>query len=214
LRQPLQSLGIFIELMRGEADRPAQVRALAGRMEAAYASLTDFIDGLLELSRMGDGQIEPKRARLRTNDLLAPLVEEYRRMAAAVGLELRYVPSAAWIESDPRLLERIVRNLLANAVRHTQRGRILVGCRRCGDRLAIEIWDTGPGFDELGREKLFEAFAQGAEAQNSRTGFGLGLAIVRQLALRMGHEISLRSIEGKGSCFRVLVPRPADETPR
>ncbi|MDT3737840.1 MAG: sensor histidine kinase [Denitratisoma sp.] len=208
LRQPLQSLGIFIELMRGEAERPAQVRALAGRMEAAYGSLADFIDGLLELSRAADGQHEPKLVRLRVNDVLAPLVAEYRRLAAAVGLELRHVPSSAWIESDPRLLERILRNILANAVRYTQRGRILVGCRRCGDRLAIEVCDTGPGIAERDRERMFDTFIQGAEAQNSRAGFGLGLAIVKQLARRMGHEICLRSVEGRGSCFRVLVPRP------
>jgi signal transduction histidine kinase len=209
LRQPLQSLGIFIELMRGEADQPAQVRTLAGRMEAAYGSLTDFLDGLLELSRAADGQHEPKLVRLRVNDVLAPLVAEYRRLAAAVGLELRYVPCAGWIESDPRLLERILRNILANAVRYTQRGRILVGCRRCGDRLAIEVCDTGPGIAERDQERMFDTFFQGAEAQNSRAGFGLGLAIVKQLALRMGHEICLRSVEGRGSCFRVLVPRPS-----
>lgn len=209
LRQPLQSLGIFIELMRGEADQPAQVRTLAGRMEAAYGSLTDFLDGLLELSRAADGQHEPKLVRLRVNDVLAPLVAEYRRLAAAVGLELRYVPCAGWIESDPRLLERILRNILANAVRYTQRGRILVGCRRCGDRLAIEVCDTGPGIAERDQERMFDTFFQGAEAQNSRAGFGLGLAIVKQLALRMGHEICLRSVEGRGSCFRVLVLRAA-----
>lgn len=214
LRQPLQSLGIFIELMRGEADRPAQVRSLAGRMEAAYGSLTDFLDGLLELSRAADGQHEPKFVRLRVNDVLAPLVAEYRRLAAAVGLELRYVPCSAWIESDPRLLERILRNLLANAVRYTQRGRILVGCRRCGSRLAIEVCDTGPGIAERDQERMFDTFIQGAEAQNSRTGFGLGLAIVKQLALRMGHEICLRSVEGRGSCFRVLVPRAAGAAER
>lgn len=209
LRQPLQSLGIFIELMRGEAERPAQVRALAGRMEAAYGSLADFIDGLLELSRAADGQHEPKLARLRVNDVLAPLVAEYRRLAAAVGLELRYVPCSAWIESDPRLLERILRNLLANAVRYTQRGRILVGCRRCGSHLAIEVCDTGPGIAERDQERMFDTFIQGAEAQNSRAGFGLGLAIVKQLARRMGHEICLRSVEGRGSCFKVRVPRAA-----
>jgi signal transduction histidine kinase len=207
LRQPLQSLGIFVELMRGEADRPAQVRALAGCMEAAYASLSDFIDGLLELSRLADGEHEPQRSRLRVNAVLAPLVDEYRRLAVAVGLELRYVPSSAWIDSDARLLERILRNLLANAVRYTRRGRILVGCRRCGSRLAIEVCDTGPGLAERERERIFEAFTQGEEAQNRRAGFGLGLAIVRQLARRLGHEVCLRSTEGKGSCFRVLVPR-------
>lgn len=210
LRQPLQSLGIFIELMRGEADRPAQVRALAGRMEAAYASLTDFIDGLLELTRSADGQVKPRLQRFMVDDQLRPLVAEYRPLAAAVGLELRYVPSSAWIESDPRLLERIVRNLLSNAVRYTQHGRILVGFRRIGGRLAIEVWDTGPGISGRDQENMFEAFAQGAEAQNSRAGFGLGLAIVRQLALRMGHEISLRSVEGKGSCFRILVDQPKE----
>ncbi len=214
LRQPLQSLGIFIELMRGEAERPAQVRALAGRMEAAYGSLADFLDGLVESSRATEEQHEPKRVRLQADGLLGPLVEEYRRMAAAVGLELRYVPCTVWIESDPRLIERIVRNLLANAVRYTQRGRILVGCRRCGNHLAIEICDTGPGIAGRDQDRMFEAFTQGAEAQNSRAGFGLGLAIVRHLASRMGHEICLRSVEGKGSCFRVLVPRPADGAPR
>ena len=207
LRQPLQSLGIYLELLRGEAERPAQVRALAGRMEAAYNGLADFLDGMLELSRAATGRHEPQPRRLRVDDLLAPLVEEYRRLAAAVGLELRHVPCHAWIESDPRLLERIVRNLLANAVRYTQHGRILVGCRRRGGRLAIEVCDTGPGIAARDQERMFARYTQGEEAQNRQAGFGLGLAIVRQLAERLGHEVRLHSVEGRGSRFAVLAAR-------
>ena len=124
-----------------------------------------------------------------------------------IGLGWRVVPSSLSVRSDPRLLEQMIRNLLSNAVKYTNKGKILLGCRRRGDKLRIEVWDTGIGIPEEQLQAIFEEFHQLDNPARERSkGLGLGLAIVERLADLLGHAVDVRSRPGKGSVFAVEVP--------
>jgi CheY-like chemotaxis protein len=142
--------------------------------------------------------------------LLERLHAEFAPQADLKGLTLRIVPSGATVATDPELLDRILRNLLANAVSYTASGGILLGCRRCGDSVRIIVADTGPGIPESQQHQIFEEFYQiGNPARDRSRGFGLGLAIVRRIADMLEHPLSVRSTIGKGSVFSVTVPLAA-----
>src|SRR6266852_5019505 len=133
---------------------------------------------------------------------------------ATNGLDWHVVPSSLAVRSDPRLLEQVIRNLLSNAVKYTTHGKLLLGCRRCGDKLRIEVWDTGPGIPEVELQAIFEEFHQLDNPARERSkGLGLGLAIVQRLADLLGHKIDVRSCPGKGSVFAVEVPLGRDAPP-
>lgn len=132
---------------------------------------------------------------------------EFGGQAEAKGLRLRAVPTDAVVHSDPALLERILRNLIANAIRYTETGGVLVGCRTRGDTLWIEVYDTGRGIAEPDRQRIFEEFVQLDRPDRDRSeGIGLGLAIVERLARLLGHPVTVRSAEGRGTVFAVGVP--------
>ena len=141
------------------------------------------------------------------NDLFDRLRDELTYHAQAAGLALRVVPCALSIRSDPRLLEQMIRNLLSNALKYTQRGRVLLGCRRREGKLRIEIWDTGIGIPESELQAIFEEYHQLDNAARQRShGLGLGLSIVKSLGELLGHPIRVRSLQGKGSVFSIEVP--------
>jgi CheY-like chemotaxis protein/anti-sigma regulatory factor (Ser/Thr protein kinase) len=140
--------------------------------------------------------------------LLRRIESTFSQVAITKGLRLRVVGNSAWIRTDVILLERILLNLVSNAVRYTVKGGIVVGCRRRGNTVRIEVWDSGLGIAENQRQKIFDEFYQIADAQqNQHGGLGLGLAIVDRLRRLLDHDLELRSIVGKGSCFSVVVPR-------
>ncbi len=162
------------------------------------------------------------------NDLFDRLRDELTYHAQAAGLTLRVVPCALSIRSDRRLLEQMIRNLIANALKYTHNGKVLVGCRCRQDNLRIEIWDTGIGIPESELKAIFEEYHQVDNAARQRSrGLGLGLSIVKSLGELLGHPISVRSLHGKGSVFSIEVPltpsgaasapdevlRPADDEP-
>ena len=132
------------------------------------------------------------------------MADEFRVMAVERGIELELASSDAWTRSDPQLLRRILMNFLANAVRYTERGRVLIGVRRAGGDLRIEVGDTGPGIDERDQRAIFDEFRRGEGARGQ--GLGLGLAIAERTARLLGHALRLRSWPGKGSVFSVTVP--------
>jgi CheY-like chemotaxis protein/anti-sigma regulatory factor (Ser/Thr protein kinase) len=141
-------------------------------------------------------------------ELFDRLSFEYAAVARQKGLALSVVKTSVYVRSDPTLLSRIVRNLVANAVRYTERGSVMIGCRRRGDRIRIEVWDTGPGIPADKHAEVFQEFSQlGNPERDRRKGLGLGLAIVDRLAKLLGHEVELRSRVGRGSMFAVAVPR-------
>lgn len=202
MRQPVQSLGLFIELLR-QRTPATDIDGVIARLRTAYLSLSDFLDGLMSVVQLEAGTLRPQVERLALDDLLQPLIAEYREQARAKHLSLRWVPTSVEVLSDRRLLERILRNLLANAVRYTESGRLLVGVRRrAGGRVALQVLDTGVGFTVASRARAFDEFTRFADGSD---GVGLGLANVRGLCRLLGHEVSLASAPGRGSCFSIVM---------
>ncbi len=204
LRQPLHALGLLIAELRGH------VRSKAGRRvleltDAAATSMSELFNALLDISKLDAGVVTPEPTELPINHLLARIEATFAGAAREKHLTLRVVRSAAWVRSDAVLLERILLNLVSNAIRYTQRGGVLVGCRRRDDSLRVEVWDSGPGIPEDQHKRVFEEFYRGVGADRA-AGLGLGLAIVERLARVLGHRLELRSTVGRGSRFAVLVP--------
>jgi CheY-like chemotaxis protein/anti-sigma regulatory factor (Ser/Thr protein kinase) len=159
------------------------------------------------VARLDSGGIEPQYADFPVSAVLDRIVPEFASVARAAGLTLKFVPSSAWVRSDPHLLETVLRNLISNAVRYTQRGRLLVGCRRRRDGLLIAIGDTGIGIEAEHLEAIFNAYYQVPAGRRARTsGIGLGLSIVERIATLLELKREVRSIPGRGSMFAVLVP--------
>jgi CheY-like chemotaxis protein len=194
-----------------EAD-PQERERLARRVEAALASINALFSGLLDVSKLDAGAVQPALAAFPVQQILDRMDVALASAAHAKGLELRIRPSAAWVCSDPVLLERIVGNLVGNAVRYTDKGGLLVGCRHTAAGLRIAVWDTGIGIAPDKIEQVFEEFYQITEPGVVRgEGLGLGLAIVSRLAALLGHAVQLRSTPGRGSCFSVTVPLAAPQ---
>jgi CheY-like chemotaxis protein/anti-sigma regulatory factor (Ser/Thr protein kinase) len=171
-----------------------------------------LLGDLLDVTRLDTGVVKPSLGVVRIDDILRPLAREMAVVAEGHGLSLRHVACGATVATDAVLLRRILQNLLGNALRYTARGRVLVGCRRNGDRLRIEIWDTGPGIPSEKQVEIFQEFRQLDTAPGDRDkGLGLGLSIVERLAAILGHRVSLRSSPGRGSCFAVEVPMAVAE---
>ena len=163
---------------------------------------------MLDISKLDAGGVEPQVEDFAVDDLLQALGTEFQAVAADRGIELRVVASACFVSSDRRLLRRILQNLLSNAVRYTPSGgRVLIGCRGGGERLRIEVRDTGPGISEDMREAVFQEFHRLPQDEGNTQGLGLGLAIVERIARMLGHMIELHSEAGRGSVFSVTVPR-------
>ncbi|WP_353858243.1 ATP-binding protein [Azospirillum formosense] len=206
LRQPVQSLMLLMEALSARATDPA-MRKILTTMDRALGALKMLLDGLLDVSRLEAGAVEPKRTVFPVAELLDRVAANSRPVAVRKGLLLHIMPCSAHVDSDPMLLGRILQNFVENALRYTNRGRILVGCRRRGAALRIEVWDTGIGIPTDRQEDIFHEFVQVGNASRDRDqGLGLGLAVVRRLAGMLDHPVSLRSEPGRGSVFRVEVP--------
>ena len=206
LRQPLQTLSLLQGLL---AKRVAGEKAqqLVGRLDDALGAMTGMLNALLDISQIEVGSVKPEIVDFPVNVLFDRLREELTYHAQAAGLALRAVPCALSIRSDRRLLEQMVRNLISNALKYTQRGGVLIGCRRRQGKLRIEIWDTGIGIPESALKAIFEEYYQVDNAARQRSrGLGLGLSIVKSLGELLHHPIRVRSLQGKGSVFSIEVP--------
>lgn len=212
LRQPLQALGLFAAALAGQTD-PQHIRRLAGRIGESVEVLEKLFSGVLDVSRLDAGVLAVERRPFAVQEVFARIAADFLPFAQERGLRLRVRPSAEWTEGDPLAFERILRNLVSNAIRYTRRGGVLVGCRRRGRRLSIEVWDSGIGIDAADRERIFEEFYQVGNAGRDRNqGLGLGLAIVRRLVDLLGDELTLRSVPGRGSVFALRCSRAAPPT--
>jgi signal transduction histidine kinase/CheY-like chemotaxis protein len=206
LRQPLSSALLFLESI--------QESSLAGfdldylhKARVALASLSNLLDTLLDVARLDSGGIEPHYTVFPVGAVLDRLIPEFSSVARSAGLELRYVPSSAWIRSDMHLLETVLRNLISNAIRYSPRGRVLVGCRRRREGLAISVYDTGIGIETEHLEAIFSAYYQVPSSKRGRSaGIGLGLSIVQRISRLLSLERIVRSAPGRGSLFGVIVP--------
>ena len=204
LRQPVQALRFLLEALE-RGDDPSRRVAIAREMQGALEGMSGILDALLDISQLDAGHVTPKVETFPISDLLRSY--ESLLISALGSPEVRLVPCGAAVHSDPRLLGRIVENFVSNALRYADEGRILIGCRRAGPNLRIEVWDSGIGIAEDHFEAVFEEFYQvGNVARDRRQGLGLGLAIVKRLASMLGHAIELRSVPEKGSMFAVVVP--------
>ena len=207
LRQPVHALGLLAGALTGR-QMDQEARDIVDHITASTAALDELFSALLDISRLDAGVVEVRREMFPIGLLLARLAREYGAEAAAKGLVLRAVRCSALVETDPVLLERILRNLLSNAVRYTERGRILLGCRRHDGAIRVEVWDTGIGIEPDAQSLIFEEFYQIGNAERDRAkGLGLGLAIVRRVSATLGLDLALDSLPGQGSVFRVSVPR-------
>ena len=209
LRQPLHALGLYVTALAARA-RDAEWRPLVAHVEAAANTLEIQFAQLLDLSRLDAGVLVPQSAEVALAPLFARIRAEFAPQAAARGLSLSVVATRLCVQTDAALLERVIGNLVANAIRYTRHGGVLVGARRRGERIAVDVVDTGIGIAPAHRQRIFEEFYQvqdGSRSADERRGMGLGLAIVRRFAALLGHEIVLTSHEGRGSRFRVLVRR-------
>ncbi|MBY0432152.1 MAG: PAS domain-containing sensor histidine kinase, partial [Rhodospirillales bacterium] len=207
LRQPVQSLFFFHEVLAGKLKGHPCARILA-HMQSGLDALKSLLDGLLDISRLHAGAVELETSVFPCATLLKRMRNDYAAASAAQGISLRVVESSAWVYSDMVQLERILRNLLDNAIKYTGKGgRVLLGCRHAGSNLHIEVADTGPGIPEEKLETIFEEFVQLTNPERDRAkGLGLGLAIVRQLGRLLDHTIKVRSRLGHGTTFTVTLP--------
>lgn len=206
LMQPLHAAHLFTDALAQQIAVPAQ-RDLVAQTRGALDSTTDLLTGLLDMSRLEAGGLTAQPREFPLADVLDPLASEFRALAAERGLALRYRASGAWVRSDPQLLRRVLQNFLANAVRYTAAGRVLLGLRRAGTRLRIEVHDTGPGIAPEQQRAIFEEFRRGDDAAGP--GLGLGLAIAERMAQLLDAPLDLRSRLGRGTVFAITLPLAA-----
>lgn len=206
LRQPLSSALLFLESIRESTLAGLDLDYL-NKARVALASLSNLLDTLLDVARLDSGGIEPHYRVFPVSAVLDRLVPEFESVARSAGLELKYLPSSAWVRSDVYLLETVLRNLISNAIRYSPRGRVLVGCRRRRDGLAISVYDTGIGIEREHLEAIFSAYYQVPSGKRGRSaGIGLGLSIVQRISKLLSLERLVRSVPGRGSLFGVVVP--------
>ncbi len=216
LRQPLHALGLYTAALAARAGG-TEWQPLVANVQRAVATLEGQFEQLLDLSRLESGSLRPAPARVAVAPLIARVAAEFEPQARAKGIALRTVGSRLAARSDPLLLDRILRNLVANAVRYTERGGVIIGARVVDGRIAIDIVDTGLGISPPDQEHIFDEFFQVRDGRSSRghAGMGLGLAIVRRLAQLLGHRIEVVSRPGRGSRFRIIAEcAPAVRTGR
>jgi CheY-like chemotaxis protein len=209
LRQPLHALNLFVAQLRTETDQAERNRVTA-QIDAAVTAMNDLFNALLDISKLDAGVLAPELTTFPVAQLLQRIERTFAPAAQEKGLRLRVVTSDAWVRSDLILLERVLLNLVSNAIRYTDRGGVLVGCRRRGGELRIEVSDSGIGIPEDQRGNIFGEFYQlAASERDSRGGLGLGLAIVDRLCRLLDHRLELTSTLGRGSRFAVSVPMVA-----
>jgi len=204
LRQPVHALALFVGALRGR-QLDAESKQLVHHIDGAVGAMDGLFESLLDISRLDAGVMQAFPMVMPIQSLLDQIFREYEGEARAKGLRLRRVPCSLATYNDPVLLGRVLRNLVANAVRYTESGRVLIGCRRRGQRISLEVWDTGPGIDPRERQNIFEEFYQINNPERDRArGLGLGLAIVKRLTTLIGADLTLESRPGRGSVFKVV----------
>ncbi|NBB63763.1 PAS domain-containing protein [Pseudomonas sp. ODNR1LW] len=216
LLQPLHAARLFIAALKEEpalsgADADPAGRSLALNADRAIDSAHRLLTALLNLSKLEAGGVRAAVARLSVDGLFDELRREYAPVAQAKGLELTFVASGLWVQSDRDLLRSMLQNLIANAIRYTDSGRVLVGARRRGDTVQLLVCDTGRGIPDVDREAVFGEFVRLPGAPVDEPGAGLGLAIVRRLSSLLDHPLELNSRIGRGSIFRISAPRAAGD---
>lgn len=208
LLQPLNAarltLSALSELMEAKDAMP-----LVEQVDRSLMTLEDLLRSLLEIAKLDAGALRPEVRPIAVAIPFEQLRSEFEPIAEKQGVSLRICPSSLAVASDAMMLRRILQNLLANALRYTRAGGVVMGCRRRGDHVCIQVSDTGPGIPKAQQEAIFREFQRGEVSASDQAGFGLGLSIVRRFATALGHEVRISSEVGRGSSFFLELP-PAD----
>lgn len=206
LLQPLNAARLLISTLQERSLHDAE-QHLVNRAHLALEGAEELLGDLLDIARLDQATIKPTLSACSVHDLLETLVSEFGPVAQAEGLALGHVPCQLWVHTDCHLLLRILRNFVSNACRYTRQGRIVLGARRRGRYLSLQVWDTGPGLSAAQQQQMFAEFTRfDSPGQSARKGVGLGLAIVERIARMLDVQIEVSSRLGRGSCFSVLVP--------
>jgi two-component system, chemotaxis family, CheB/CheR fusion protein len=210
LRQPLQTLALVQGLLAKNVEGE-KARRLVGRLDQTVGAMSGMLNALLDINQIESGTVHVEMTDIPVNDLLDQLRDEFSYHAQAKGLSLRVVPCRLTIHTDRRLLEQMIRNLVSNALKYTRQGKVLLGCRRHGGMLSVEVWDTGIGIADSELQAIFEEYRQLDNVARERSrGLGLGLSIVHRLGALLGHPVHVRSRPGKGSVFSIDIALPTD----
>jgi PAS domain S-box-containing protein len=208
LLQPLNAARLFVSALEAQARCHPELQELASRIDASMRAAEDLLDDLLDIARLDSGVLKPDVTSFPVADLLEELRRQYAPLAQARNLRLSVVPSCERVRSDRVLLRRIMQNYLSNALRYTERGSVLLGCRRRGPDLEIAVFDTGPGIAEHQRTRMYGEFSRlDSDSPWGERGLGLGLSICDRLGRLMQHPLTFASTQGRGSSFGVCVPR-------
>lgn len=210
LRQPLHAMGLFIEaLSRSELSEHQLV--VLDHAHAASRAASEMLTTLLDFSRLEAGVVKSQPKPFLLQPLLVQLEQEFGLQADAKTLVYRSRETPLAVLADPNLTDLVLRNLISNAIRYTDKGGVLVGCRRRGSAVVVEVWDTGMGIEDGQHSEVFKEFHQlGNPERDRRKGLGLGLAIVERISTAMDAKVTLRSVPGRGSVFRLWLPEHAD----
>jgi Na+/proline symporter/CheY-like chemotaxis protein len=203
--QPLNAARLYVTSLV-ERDVPPEEHRLARNIDHALEAVEEIIGALLDISRLDAGALRAETSIFPMDELLRQLEVEFAPLAREKGLSFRIVPTALFVRSDRRLLRRLLQNLVSNAIKYTPRGRVLVGCRRRGDTLSIQVWDTGLGIPANKRRTIFREFQRLEQGAKAARGLGLGLSIVERLGRVLDHPIGLVSEPGRGSMFSIELP--------
>ena len=206
LLQPLHVARILTGALT-ERYRGGKASTLLGQLDRALGSVDELLQTLLDISKLDTGAVRPQLQPVELHKVLTGVAASFQPMAGQRGLRLRIVPSRIVVFTDPALLRRILQNLLSNALRYTRRGKVLIGCRRRGDRVVVEVWDTGVGIPPDQLQVIFEEFRRGSvNDPETPPGLGLGLAIVDRIARMLQHPVYVRSWPERGSVFSLSLP--------
>jgi signal transduction histidine kinase len=209
LRQPLHAMGLLAEALRQRSHDQA-LAPLVASLNSSVAVLEELFCELLDISKIDSGAVPVVPEPFEAGEIFRKLRLHFEPVAFDKGLALRFRGARCLLHADPVLVERVLRNLVCNAIRYTHDGSVLVSCRRRGDRVRVQVWDTGVGIADDEHERVFEEFYQVARPEplgpQARTGHGLGLSIAQRLATLMGAPITLRSHPGRGSVFSFELP--------
>lgn len=206
LLQPLNAARLYASSLI-ERSLPADSQRLANNVDRSLEAVEEILGALLDISRLDAGKLEPENRPFALGELMSQLELAFEPLARAKGLELRVVPTRALVHSDPRLLRRVLQNLLSNAIKYTSRGKVLFGARVRGDRVEIQVWDSGPGIEPSQQTLVFKEFHRLSATSATERGLGLGLSIVERIGRVLEAPVGLRSVPGKGSLFTVSLRR-------
>lgn len=205
--QPLNAARLFASALRDGA-QPGEQQHLAERVDASLRAAEELLDGLLDVSRLDTGALQAEVTVFDAGELLRELAAQYAPVAAGRGLELRVHARTCPVRSDRRLLRRVLQNFLANALRYTRQGRIVLGMRVRGDSVALQVWDTGPGIPEQHMRQIYDEFHRYQQPFDwGERGLGLGLSICQRISRLLGHALDAHSNVGHGSMFSIAVPK-------